>query len=47
MPDLPVRANLKHLHHQAKELLHAAKGADPDALARIRSVSDHGSSASR
>jgi uncharacterized protein len=40
MPALPVRTNLEQLRHQAKDLLQAAKSGDPDALARIRAVSD-------
>src|SRR5947209_19272105 len=40
MPDLPARANLEQLHHRAKDLLHAARHGDPDALARIQTVSD-------
>lgn len=39
MPDLPARTNPDQLHHQAKDLLHAAAGGDLDALARIRAVS--------
>ena len=39
MPYLPVRPDLDQLRHQAKDLLHAARCGDPDALARIRAVS--------
>ena len=40
MPPLPVQTNLEQLRRQAKDLLRAAKAGDPDALARIRPVSD-------
>lgn len=40
MPLLPVRTNIEHLRHQAKDLLEAAKAGDADALARIDAVSD-------
>jgi ankyrin repeat protein len=40
MPALPVRTNLEQLRHQAKDLLSAAKAGDPDAIARVRAVSD-------
>lgn len=40
MPSLPVRPDLDQLRHQAKDLLHAARRGDPDAVARIRAVSD-------
>lgn len=40
MPDLPARPDLTQLRNQAKDLLHAARGADRTALARIRAVSD-------
>ena len=40
MPDLPARPDLGQLRHQAKDLLHSAKGGDEEALARIRAVSD-------
>jgi cyanate lyase len=30
MPALPPRANLDHLRHQAKDLLHAARHGDSD-----------------
>ena len=39
MPDLPARADLNQLRHQAKDLLHAAQRGAPDAIARIRAVS--------
>ena len=40
MPELPARPDLDQLRHQAKDLLHAAKGGDGAALERIRAVSD-------
>ncbi len=40
MAELPVRADLRQLRTQAKELLRSARAADPDALARIHAVSD-------
>lgn len=40
MPDLPARPDLLQLRHQAKDLLHAARRGDPDALARVHAVSD-------
>jgi ankyrin repeat protein len=40
MPTLPAHPNLDHLRHQAKDLLHAAKAGDAEALARIQRVSD-------
>jgi hypothetical protein len=40
MPDLPARPDLTQLRHQAKDLLRSAQRGDPDALARIRAVSD-------
>ena len=40
MADLPARANLDQLRHQAKDLLRTARSGDPTALARIRTVSD-------
>ena len=39
MPDLPARPDLDQLRHQAKDLLHAAQRGDPDAAARIGTVS--------
>ena len=40
MPYLPARPDLDQLRHQAKDLLHAARQADPEATARISAVSD-------
>jgi uncharacterized protein len=40
MPNLPARCNLDQVHHQASDLLRAAKGGDSNALARIKAVSD-------
>lgn len=40
MPVLPVHTSLEQLRHQAKDLLGAAKAGDPEAVARIRAVSD-------
>ncbi len=40
MPDLPARPDLDQLRHQARELLRAAQRGDPEAIARIRAVSD-------
>jgi ankyrin repeat protein len=40
MPTLPAHPNLDQLRHQAKDLLHAAKAGDADAVARILRVSD-------
>jgi hypothetical protein len=40
MPDLPARPDLEQLHHQAKDLLRAAKSGDEGAIARIGEVSD-------
>jgi hypothetical protein len=39
MAYLPVQPDLDQLRHQAKDLLHAARRGDPDALARIHAVS--------
>lgn len=39
MPDLPPRPDLDQLRRQARDLLRAARGGDPDATARIRAVS--------
>ncbi|MEO6714787.1 MAG: ankyrin repeat domain-containing protein [Mycobacteriales bacterium] len=39
MPDLPARADLEQLRHQAKDLLKAAKNGDDAAAARIARVS--------
>lgn len=38
MPRLPARPDLDQLRHQAKDLLRAAKGGDPAAMSRLRSV---------
>jgi hypothetical protein len=38
MADLPARPDLDQLRHQAKELLRAAQRGDPEATARIRTV---------
>jgi hypothetical protein len=40
MPDLPARPDLEQLHHQAKDLLRAAKSGDRSAIERIERVSD-------
>ena len=40
MPGLPDRPDLDQLRRQARELLRAAVGRDPAALARIRAVSE-------
>ncbi|MFC4056182.1 ankyrin repeat domain-containing protein [Actinomadura syzygii] len=40
MRDLPARPDLAQLRHQAKDLLREARQGDPQAAARIRSVSD-------
>ncbi|HEY1368986.1 MAG TPA: ankyrin repeat domain-containing protein [Gaiellaceae bacterium] len=40
MPTLPDQPDLDQLRRQAKELLHAAQGGDPDATARLRAVSE-------
>jgi hypothetical protein len=40
MPDLPSRPDLEQLRHQAKDLLHAAKRGDDEALKRIGAVSE-------
>jgi uncharacterized protein len=40
MPELPARAHLEQLRHQAKDLLRSAKRGDADAVELIRSVSD-------
>ncbi|TYB41853.1 DUF5990 family protein [Actinomadura chibensis] len=40
MRDLPARPDLDQLRHQAKDLLRDARKGDPEAAARIRSVSD-------
>ena len=40
MPGLPDRPDLDQLRRQARELLRAAAGRDPAAVARIRAVSE-------
>jgi ankyrin repeat protein len=40
MPKLPAHPNLEQLRHQAKDLLHAARVGDRDAIARIQPASD-------
>jgi hypothetical protein len=40
MPDLPARPDLGQLRRQAKDLLHAARHGDADALRRVHAVSD-------
>ena len=40
MPELPDRPNIDQLRRQARELLRAAAGGEPSALARIRAFSD-------
>lgn len=40
MHELPARADLTQLRHQAKDLLRAAHGGDADAVARLRAVSE-------
>jgi len=40
MPELPVQPDLDQLRRQARELLRAAARGDPDALARVHTVSD-------
>jgi hypothetical protein len=40
MPGLPDRPDLDQLRRQARELLRAAAGGDPAAIARIRAVSE-------
>jgi uncharacterized protein len=40
MPDLPARPDLDQLRRQAKDLLRAAKRDEPEALERIRAVSE-------
>jgi uncharacterized protein len=40
MTDLPARPDLDQLRNRAKDLLAAAKHGDPEALERIRTVSD-------
>jgi hypothetical protein len=40
MPDLPERADIDQLRRQARELLRAAAAGEPEALARLRAVSE-------
>jgi hypothetical protein len=40
MPDLPERADIDQLRRQARELLAAAAAGEPEALARLRAVSE-------
>ncbi len=40
MPRLPARADLEQLRLQAKDLLRAATRGEPDAISRLRAVSD-------
>ena len=40
MPELPGRPNVDQLRRQARELLRAAAGGEPSALARIRAFSE-------
>jgi hypothetical protein len=40
MPDLPERADIDQLRRQARELLRAAVAGEPEALARLREVSE-------
>jgi uncharacterized protein len=40
MPDLPERADIDQLRRKARELLRAAVAGEPDALARLRAVSE-------
>ncbi len=40
MPDLPDRADIDQLRRQARELLRAAAAGEPEALARLRAVSE-------
>src|SRR3954453_19146478 len=40
MTYLPARPDLEQLRHQAKDLLRSANQGDPNALARIRAISD-------
>ena len=40
MPQLPGHPDIDQLRHQARELQRAAQGGDPDALRRLRTVSD-------
>jgi hypothetical protein len=40
MPDLPERADIDQLRRQARELLRAAAAGEPEALRRLRAVSE-------
>jgi hypothetical protein len=40
MPDLPERADIDQLRRKARELLRAAAAGEPEALARLRAVSE-------
>jgi hypothetical protein len=40
MPDLPERADIDQLRRRARELLRAADAGEPEALARLRAVSE-------
>lgn len=40
MPDLPERADLDQLRRKARELLRAAVAGEPEALARLRAISE-------
>jgi hypothetical protein len=40
MPDLPERADIDQLRRKARELLRAAVAGEPEALARLRAVSE-------
>jgi len=40
VPELPDRPNIEQLRRQARELLRAAAGGEPSALARIRAFSE-------
>ena len=40
MPQLPGHPDIDQLRRQARELQRAAQGGDPDALRRLRTVSD-------
>ncbi|HEX6473181.1 MAG TPA: ankyrin repeat domain-containing protein [Streptosporangiaceae bacterium] len=40
MAELPARANLDQLRHQAKDLLHAARRGEPEAINRLRTFAN-------
>jgi hypothetical protein len=40
MPDLPERADVDQLRRKARELLRAAVAGEPEAVARLREVSE-------